>query len=59
MRRIAAGLVLATAPAAARPPAPGAPGPPTRGRRADKHGFGTAHQVEGNAYLTLRAGVAE
>jgi glucoamylase len=42
------------APAAASPPAPGAPGAKHTWAPADKHGFGTAHQLEGNAYFTLR-----
>jgi glucoamylase len=43
------------APAAfAQPPAPGAPGAKHTWAPADKHGFATAHQLEGNAYLTLR-----
>ena len=36
------------------PPAPGAPGTKHTWAPADKHGFGTAHQPAGNAYLTLR-----
>ena len=53
--------VLATAaPAlAARPPAQGAPGTRHTWAPADKHGFGTAHQLAGHAYFTLRQGVAE
>ncbi len=47
--------LVAAAPATARPPAPGAPGAKHTWAPADKHGFGTAHQVEGNAYFTLRA----
>jgi len=46
--------VAVAAPAAANPPAPGAPGAKHTWAPADKHGFGTAHQVDGNAYLTLR-----
>jgi glucoamylase len=48
--------VLATAaPAvAAKPPAQGAPGARHTWAPADKHGFGTAHQLEGHAYFTLR-----
>ena len=48
--------VLATAaPAlAARPPAQGAPGARHTWAPADKHGFGTAHQLAGHAYFTLR-----
>src|SRR5215210_6748771 len=49
--------VIAAAPAAAaKPPAPGAPGARHTWAPADKHGFGTAHQLEGHAYFTLRAG---
>jgi glucoamylase len=47
--------LLITAPAAAQRPAPGAPGAIHTWAPADKHGFGTAHQLTGNAYLTLRA----
>ena len=46
--------VAAPAAAAAKPPAPGAPGAKHTWAPADKHGFGTAHQLEGNAYFTLR-----
>src|SRR5215218_468610 len=46
--------LAATAPALAKPPAPGAPGVKHTWAPADKHGFGTAHQLAGNAYLTLR-----
>jgi glucoamylase len=46
--------VAAPAAAAAKPPAPGAPGTKHTWAPADKHGFGTAHQLEGNAYFTLR-----
>ena len=35
-------------------PAPGAPGTQHTWAPADKHGFGTAHQLAGNAYFTLR-----
>src|SRR5215211_4511877 len=35
-------------------PAPGAPGARHTWAPADKHGFGTAHQLGGNAYFTLR-----
>ena len=41
--------LVAAAPAAARPPAPGAPGANHTWAPADKHGFGTAHQVASNA----------
>ena len=44
------------APAAAKPPAPGAPGTIHRWAPADKHGFGTAHQLESKAWFTLRQG---
>ena len=35
--------------------APGAPGTKHTWAPADKHGFGTAHQLANNAYFTLRA----
>jgi glucoamylase len=35
--------------------APGAPGERHTWAPADKHGFGTAHQLAGNAYFTLRS----
>ena len=38
----------------AEPPAPGAPGARHTWAPADKHGFGTAHQLAGHAYFTLR-----
>ena len=46
----------ASAPAAAagKPPAPGAPGAIHTWAPADKHGFGTSHQLAGKAYFTLR-----
>ena len=44
------------APAAAKPPAPGAPGDIHVWAPADKHGFGTAHQLESKAWFTLRQG---
>ena len=44
------------APAGAKPPAPGAPGTIHRWAPADKHGFGTAQQLESNAWFTLRQG---
>jgi len=48
--------LAAAAPATAKPrPAPGAPGTAHTWAPADKHGFGTAHQLAGNAYFTLRA----
>jgi glucoamylase len=59
MRRLAlllipAALAATASPAAAQPPAPGAPGAVHVWAPADKHGFGTAHQLAGNAYFTLR-----
>ena len=45
----------AAAPAGAKPPAPGAPGAIHTWAPADKHGFGTSHQLTDNAYFTLRA----
>ena len=42
--------------AAAKPPAQGAPGTRHTWAPADKHGFGTAHQLTGHAYFTLRQG---
>jgi glucoamylase len=45
-------LFVAT-PAAAKPPAPGAP---DVWAPADKHGFGTAEQRASNAWFTLRRG---
>src|ERR671914_448211 len=51
---IAPALFAAAGPAAAKPPAPGAPGAIHTWAPADKHGFGTARQHAGNAYLTLR-----
>ena len=48
-------LAAAAAPAGAKPPAPGAPGAIHTWAPADKHGFGTSHQLAGNAYFTLRA----
>jgi glucoamylase len=48
-------VLASAAPAAAqRPAAPGAPGARHTWAPADKHGFGTAHQLTGHAYLTLR-----
>ena len=47
--------LLAAAPAAmAKPQAPGAPGTKHTWAPADKHGFGSARQVESNAWFTLR-----
>ena len=48
-------LLVATS-AEAKQPAPGAPGTRHTWAPADKHGFGTAHQLAGKAYFTLRAG---
>ena len=45
----------AAAPAAAKPPAPDDPGAIHTWAPADKHGFGTSHQLTDNAYFTLRA----
>ena len=50
---LCAALVLVPS-AAAKPPAPGAPGDRHTWAPADKHGFLTAHQRGGNAYATLR-----
>jgi glucoamylase len=48
-------VLAAAAPAqAARPPAQDGPGTKHTWAPADKHGFGTAHQLTGHAYLTLR-----
>ena len=52
---LAAVGALAT-PAEAKPPAPGAPGTIHRWAPADKHGFGSAHQLESKAWFTLRQG---
>src|SRR5688572_25584422 len=38
----------------ARPPAQGAPGAKHTWAPADKHGYGTAHELTGHAYFTLR-----
>ena len=46
-------------PAYGKPPAPGAPGAIHVWAPADKHGFGTAHQLASKAWFTLRQGVAE
>ena len=40
--------------AEANPPAPGAPGTKHTWAPADKHGFGTAHQLRSHTYFTLR-----
>ena len=47
-------LVFAVPAQAARPPAAGAPGARHTWAPADKHAFGTAHQLAGHAYFTLR-----
>jgi glucoamylase len=51
---ICTALVAAVAPAAAKPPAPDAPGAIHTWAPADKHGFGTSHQLASHAYFTLR-----
>ncbi|HET8950989.1 MAG TPA: glycoside hydrolase family 15 protein [Solirubrobacteraceae bacterium] len=64
MRPRAAGLLLpvlavlacAVPAQAAGPPASGAPGARHTWAPADKHGFGTAHQLAGHTYFTLRQG---
>src|SRR5687767_7207568 len=43
-------------PAYAKAPAPGAPGAIHVWAPADKHGFGTAHELESKAWFTLRQG---
>jgi glucoamylase len=50
---VCAALTITTS-AQAGEPAPGAPGAKHTWAPADKHGFGTAHQLGGNAYFTLR-----
>ena len=55
---LCAALVLVPS-AAAKPPAPGAPGDRHTWAPADKHGFPTAHQRGGNAYADAAPGVAE
>jgi glucoamylase len=47
-------LACAVPAQAAKPPASGAPGARHTWAPADKHGFGTAHQLAGHAYFTLR-----
>ena len=47
-------LALAVPAQAARPPAQGAPGTKHTWAPADKHGYGSAHQLTGHAYFTLR-----
>jgi glucoamylase len=49
-------LACAVPAQAARPPAGGAPGARHTWAPADKHGFGTAHQLTGHTYFTLRQG---
>src|SRR3954468_2256989 len=49
-----AALVLLTAPAAARQPAPGAPGAPPTWLPSDKHGFGTSTTRASEVWFTLR-----
>jgi glucoamylase len=49
------GVAASATAAAAKPPAPGAPGAIHTWAPADKHGFGTSHQLAGKAYFTLRA----
>ena len=48
-------LAVMAAPAGAAPPAPGAPGTVHTWAPADKHGFGTSHQLTSHASFTLRA----
>ena len=52
---VCVGLCFA-GPARAKPPAPGAPGAIHTWAPADKHGFGTAHQLASKAWFTLRQG---
>ncbi len=52
----AAAIAVQVAPAAAKAPAPGAPGALHKWAPADKHGFGTAHQLASKAWFTLRQG---
>ena len=51
---LSAAMVASTA--EAKPPAPGAPGAIHVWAPADKHGFGTAEQLESKAWFTLRQG---
>jgi glucoamylase len=51
----ALGLAGPVTPALAKPPAPGAPGAVHTWAPADKHGFGTSHQLASKAHFTLRA----
>ncbi len=52
---VCAALCVAV-PAYGKPPAPGAPGAIHVWAPADKHGFGTAHQLDSKAWFTLRQG---
>src|SRR5687767_7156101 len=52
----ACSALVITAPAEAKPPAPGAPGDIHVWAPADKHGFGTAEQLSSEAWFTLRQG---
>src|SRR5215217_523152 len=49
-------VALLAATAVAKPPAPGAPGTLHVWAPADKHGFGSAMDVDSNAWFTLRQG---
>jgi glucoamylase len=49
-------VIGGASPAWAAKPAPGAPGAEHTWAPADKHGFGTAHQLGSHAYFTLREG---
>jgi hypothetical protein len=50
----AVGVAVSAVAAVAKPPAPGAPGAVHTWAPADKHGFGTSHQLAGKSYFTLR-----
>ncbi len=50
-------LTASSVPAAAKPPAPGAPGAIHTWAPADKHGFGTSRQTASKTYFTLRQGM--
>jgi glucoamylase len=50
----AVGVAVSAVAAVAKPPAPGAPGAVHTWAPADKHGFGTSHQLAGTSYFTLR-----
>jgi glucoamylase len=52
----AVALLVAAPAAEAKPPAPGAPGAIHVWAPADKHGFGTAEQLDSKAWFTLREG---